>query len=174
MKIYAIRHGETELNKKGIINGNLDDALAPEGIEQARAAKLLMPQTVKRIYSSSLARAKQTAIILNEELQLELTFHDELKEVNFGDLNGTPYLDEIKEHHKRLDYDWRPSGECVADVKKRIFKILPRIATENADGEALIVAHGGIIRMLHFLEFGEFMDRVPNASFHSFNTDKIL
>ena len=84
MKVSVVRHGQTELNKKGFINGNLEDALTPEGEEQAHAAARILPNTIKRIYSSSLNRARQTAQILNENLQLPLTFHDELKEVNFG------------------------------------------------------------------------------------------
>jgi len=105
MEIFVIRHGQTELNKKGIINGYLDDTLALEGIEQAKIAASTLPKTIKYIYSSSLERAKQTAKILNETLNVPLTFHDELKEVNFGILNGTPFLDEYKERHRMLDYD---------------------------------------------------------------------
>ncbi len=174
MKVYVIRHGQTELNKLGMINGYLDDPLASEGIEQAKLAAETLPKTIKHIYVSSLERAKQTASILNEVLKVPMTFHDELREVNFGDLNGTPFLDEYKERHKMLDYDWRPSGESFEDVKTRVIKILNVIKNENGDGEALIVAHGGIVRLMHFLETGEYLDGVGNASIQSFDLDKIL
>ncbi len=101
MEIFVIRHGQTELNKKGLINGYLDNPLALEGIEQARNAALTLPKNIKHIYSSSLARARQTAEILNEVLDVPLTLHDELKEVNFGILEGTPFLDEYKERHRK-------------------------------------------------------------------------
>ena len=126
------------------------------------------------MYASSLQRAMQTAEILNEKLNLPLTFHDELQEVNFGVFNGTPYLGEYKKRHRMVDYNWHPSGEDVVDVKKRVLKILKRIHAENGDGEALIVAHGGIIRMMHFLEFGEPLGEIENASLYSFDLDKIL
>lgn len=174
MKIYVIRHGLTEMNKQGLINGSLHDALAPEGFEQARQASLSLPASIKRVYSSSLNRAKQTAEILNEKLGVGLTFHDELKEVNFGELEGTPFLEEYKERHKKQDYDWGPSGENVEDVKKRILSILRKIKNENSDGEALIVAHGGIVRMFQFLETNEAMEEIGNASVHTFDLDKIL
>jgi broad specificity phosphatase PhoE len=174
MKIYIIRHGQTELNKANLINGHIDDTLTPEGMEQARVATLGLPNSLKRIYCSSLGRAKQTAEIINEQLGLDLTFHDELKEVNFGDLQGTPYLEQYKKRHMALDYDWRPTGECVEDVKKRVLNILQRISLENKDGEALVVAHGGIIRMLHFLEFNTLMGEIENASTHSFDLGVIL
>ena|SRR5258708_2803614 len=174
MKIFVIRHGQTGLNKKGVINGHIDDVLVPEGIEQAKKAAPLLPKTIKRMYSSSLERAKQTAMILNEVLCVPLTFHDELKEVNFGILNGTPFLDEYKQRHRMQDYDWRPSGESFEQVKTRVLKLAKEIREENDNEEVLIVAHGGIVRLLHFLEFGEPLSEIENASLHSFDLDKIL
>ena len=174
MKIYVIRHGQTELNKANLINGFIDSTLTQEGLEQARLAALGLPESIKRIYSSSLMRARQTTEILNKELGLTVTFHDELKEVNFGDLEGTAFLDKYKERHKSLDYDWRPSGEHVEEVKKRVLTILQRIFAENGEGEVLIVSHGGIIRMLNFLEFGTLMNEIPNTSIHSYNLETIL
>jgi probable phosphoglycerate mutase len=174
MKIYVVRHGRTVLNQKGLITGDLEDALTKEGEDQARATALLLPSTFKHLYSSSLERAKQTARIINEKLDLPVTFHDELKEVNFGVLNGMPYLDEYKKRHVAQNYDWRPSGECFEDVKERVLRILKIIRSENNDGEALIVSHGGIIRMIHLLESGELMGEIENASVHEFDIDKIF
>lgn len=174
MKIYVIRHGQTELNVKGLINGQIGDALTPEGVKQAEAAAKSLPKTIKHLYVSPLNRAKHTAEILNTELNVPITFHDELKEVNFGELQGTPYLDEYKKRHMALDYDWGPSGENVEQVKARVLKVLREIKDECGDGEALIVAHGGIVYLLYFLESGEISDAVGNASLHSFDLDKIL
>ncbi len=174
MKIYVIRHGQTEFNVKNLINGGQLDTLTVQGREQAKMAVSLLPKTTKHIYCSSLLRAKQTAEILNEDLQLPITFHDELREVDFGVLSGTPYLKEHRERHRMLDYDWGPSGESVEDVKKRVLKILKEIKSERGDAEALIVAHGGTIRMLHFLQFGEPRESIENASLHSFDIDMIL
>lgn len=154
MKIYAVRHGFSEFNKKGILNGQLDDKLSSEGIEDAKKLTLLLPAGIKHIYSSPLLRARQTAEILNGKLHVPLTFHDELKEVHFGVLEGKPFSDELREIYKSQKYDWRPSGESVEDVRKRVLAILKKISSENGDGEALIVAHGGIIRMLYLLETG--------------------
>lgn len=174
MKVYVIRHGQTELNVKGLINGQLEDALTAEGMEQAKIAAKSLPKTIKHLYVSPLNRARQTAEILNAELNLPITFHDELKEVNFGELQGTPYLDEYKKRHGALDYDWGPSGENVGQVKERVLRILRDIKNDSGDGEALIVAHGGIVYLLNFLESGETLGPVGNASLHSFDIDKIL
>ncbi len=174
MKIYVIRHGHTELNKKGIINSPLEE-LTEEGIDQAKIAISLLPKTIKHIYCSSLIRTKQTAEILNKALNVPITFHEELREVDFGVLTGTPFLEEYNAKHKALNYDWRPSGECMQDVKIRVLKILKEIKKENGDGEVLIITHGGIVRLLYFLESGKILDKLENPSFlHSFDLNKIL
>lgn len=174
MKIYVARHGQTELNKKKLINGRIDEPLTLEGEQQAREASFNMPNTIKHIYVSSLKRAVQTARILNEKINAELTHHDELQEVDFGIVSGTPFDGEAKKRHVELTYDWRPSGENVDDVKLRVLKILKIIKNLSGDKEALVVAHGGIIRLLHLLEFGETLKEIENASVHIFDLDKII
>ena len=72
------------------------------------------------------------------------------------------------------DYDWRPSGESFENVKERVLKILREIKKENKGGEVLIVAHGGIVRLMHMLEFGEPLEEIENAGLYSFDLDKIL
>jgi probable phosphoglycerate mutase len=174
MKIYAMRHGQTEMNVEGLINGQIGDNLTLEGIEQATQAISLIPKTIKHIYSSSLTRARQTAAILGTALNIDISFHDELREVDFGILQGTPFLDEYKEKHWQLTYDWRPSGEDFDQVKTRVLKVLAEIKANSNDGEALIVAHGGIIRTLHYLESKEIIGDIENGALHSFDLDKIL
>ncbi len=175
MKIYVVRHGLTEYNKQHLINGQLDDGLAPEGIEQARKAVSQIPKGITHIYSSPLMRAKQTAEILNSALNITISYHDELKEIDFGLLTGTDFSDEIDKKHCSLRYDWRPyNGECAEDVKKRVLKILKDIKAASKDGEALIVSHGGIIRMISFLQDGVLMGEIGNASVHSFDLDRIV
>lgn len=175
MKIYVVRHGQTELNKKGIFNGQIDESLSSEGIEQAKKAKSSLPSNIKHIYSSSLKRTRETAEILNSELHIPISFHDELREVNAGSINGQPFEGELEIKHKSLQYDWRPhGGESVEDVKNRLLKILNEIRLNKKDGEILIVAHGGIIRLLHFLEDGTLLNTIGNASIQTFDLDKIL
>ena len=174
MKIYVIRHGQTKLNVKGLINGHIDDELTPEGIDQAKKAAGSLPSTIKHLYVSTLGRAKQTAEILNANLNLPVTYSDDLREVNFGKLNGQPFLPEYQQKHVALKYDWGPSGENFHEVKARTLRILTKIKAENQDGEALIVGHGGTIRTLHYLESGEPLGVIENAAVFRFDLDKIL
>jgi broad specificity phosphatase PhoE len=174
MRIFVMRHGKTPLNQEGRINGFLEDPLSDEGRAQARAAAAQIPSSVTHIYASPLARARETAEIVNEGRNLPLIFREELKEVNFGEYNGAPYTDDMRHKHESMCYDWRPSGECVDDVKARTLQALEAIAEQHGDGEVLIVAHGGTIRMLHYLIHGEPMGYVTNASIHEFDLGKIL
>ena len=169
-----MRHGQTELNVKGLLNGAIGDRLTEAGMQQAAEARNILPDTLKAIYSSSLHRAKQTTEILNALLQLPVVYSDDLQEVDFGILNGTPFIEEIKAKHVAMNYYWHPSGENVDEVKTRVMRALDAIAKDNSDGEVLVVTHGGIIRMLHYLQEGEPLGEIENASLHVFDLDKIL
>lgn len=173
-KIYVIRHGKTELNKQNLINGHIDDPLIEEGREEARLAEKNFPDGITHIYVSNLNRAKDTAKIVRGVRNIPITYHDELKEVNFGDLNGTPFLDELKQIHASMDFNW-PNGENTQNFKERVIGFLQKIAPLHTSGEILIVAHGGIIRLLHLLQFNEILSEQPkNATFVEFDLDKIL
>lgn len=174
MKIYAIRHGQTKLNTEGIINGGIDDELTEEGIKQAEAAALILPKTVNRMYVSTLGRAKQTATILNKDLRLPIIYSDDLREVDFGDLNGTPFTQESKDKHRDMTYDWSPSGESLTNVLARTLRILREVERDNDDGEALLVAHGGTIRALYYLENGGQMGKIGNAALFSYDLNAIF
>jgi broad specificity phosphatase PhoE len=174
MEIFVMRHGRTDFNERGLINGFLDDPLNEIGRQEVRTAVLQLPETVRRIYASPLARTRETAEIVSESAKLPITFHEELKEVNFGERNGTPFYPDIRKLHETMQYDWRPSGECVEDVKARVTRVLATIMQENQPGEALIVAHGGIIRLLAYLESQAILGRVENAALYRFDGSRIM
>ena len=74
MKIYFIRHGETESNKKGTVTGHIDSPLSEGGIEQTKKTLSEIPNDFQELYSSDLIRCKQTAEILNQKLNLQIKF----------------------------------------------------------------------------------------------------
>lgn len=181
MKVYVIRHGLTELNKKKKVNGEIDEPLASEGIEQAKTATSLLPKTIKHIYSSPMLRAKQTARILNSELNLPIFEHQNLTEIKMGFLAGKAWTElkeglELKKKHRSVQFDYRSyGGESASEVKRRVLEFLKEINGKYKDHEALIVAHGGIIRVLHFLETGEeLLNDIGHISPHIFDLRKIL
>lgn len=181
MKIYVIRHGITELNKKKVVNGQIDEPLAPDGIQQAEAAISSIPETVKYIYTSPLKRASQTANIINSKFNKPIVVETALTEIYMGSLAGNSWLSmenglELKKKHRSIEFDYRPQGgESAAQVKKRIINFLKTIQGKYQDYAVLIITHGGIIRLLHQLEHGtQLLDEIENIRLHTFNLNKIL
>lgn len=181
MKVYVIRHGLTELNKKKKVNGEIDEPLAPEGIQQAKAAIPFLPKSIKHIYTSPLQRAKQTAEIISSELNLRISSPDELTEIHMGSLAGNSWEEmaeglELKKKHRTVQFDYRPyGGESVKEVKKRVTKFLKKVKRKHRDNEILIITHGGIIRLLYLLEQHKVVDETEkHVSLLTFDLDKIL
>lgn len=181
MEIYVVRHGITELNKKKILNGEIDEPLAPEGIDQARSAIDLLPPTINYLYVSPMLRTRQTAEIINSKLQRPIVLHSGITEVQMGRIAGNSWegMDqgmELKKKHRAIQYDYTPhGGESSQDVKKRVLAFLKEVNTMHGNREALIVTHGGIVRMLHFLEKGVPLENdVEHIMPIVYDVDKIL
>lgn len=181
MKIYIIRHGLTELNKQKKVNGQIDEPLAPEGVEQAKAAIPLLPKSIKHIYTSPLLRARQTGEIINSILNHPISFPDELTEIHMGSLAGKSWEEmesglKLKIKHRTVQFDYRPyGGESVKEVKKRITEFLKKVRLKHKDNEVLIITHGGIIRLLYLLEQNKVVDETEkHVSLLTFDLDKIL
>lgn len=164
MKIYVLRHGLTELNKQKKVNGQIDEPLAPEGIEQAKTAISLIPKSIKHIYTSPLIRAVQTAEIINSKLSLPISRIDGLAEIHMGTLAGYSWEEmedglELKKKHRTVRFDYQPyGGESVKKVKERVIEFLRKLKQKHKDNEILIVTHGGIIRLLYLLEKNKVVD----------------
>ena len=181
MKIYVVRHGITELNKKRILNAQIDEPLSPEGIEQAKVAVLLIPKSIIQIYVSPMLRAQQTAQIINSQLHRPLLIQNALTEIHMGSLAGHSWDQmeagtELKKKHRSMQFDYRQhGGESVGQVKKRVLNFLSQINGKHKDYEGLIVAHGGIIRLLYLLENdAPLVDEIEHISLNIFDLDKIL
>ncbi|MBI2018087.1 histidine phosphatase family protein [Candidatus Daviesbacteria bacterium] len=181
MKVYVIRHGITELNKAKKVNGQIDEPLAPEGCQQAEAAVSLLPKSIKHIYTSPLLRTKQTAEIINSKLNRPISLQNELTEIHMGSLAGKAWTDmeaglELKKKHRTVQFDYQPyGGESAKEVKKRVLVFLKKINGKHGDHEALIVTHGGIIRVLHMLEHNEqIIEDIEHISPHTFDLGKII
>lgn len=181
MRFFVIRHGLTEMNKTGLVNGQIDEPLIPEGVKQVEEAREKISQTIKYIYSSPLLRSKQTAEILNSQLHCPIFFTPALNEVNLGSFAGLGWDQmepgrNLREEAFQQTYDYRPQGgEFVEDVKDRLFKFLKEVKSHlYEDDQVLMVTSGGIIRMLYKLDHDETLKEIPNLAIYSINLDKIL
>jgi len=162
---YYIRHGQTDWNVEGRFQGSKDVPLNETGIAQAHAAKdLLRDLSITNIYSSTLQRARVTADIVNERLNLPITGMDGLQECNFGVLEGS--LRSSGGDSAGFSHDWRngitpDKAETYADFTVRVFAAINEVL-EN-EGTPLIVAHGAVFWPVHAHMQLELEGSLPNA-----------
>ena len=152
--LILARHGETDWNKNGLLQGSSDFAkLNNVGKKQAKAlGKALLSLNVDIIYSSPLKRASETAEIINKILKKEIVFDDALKERDWGDWEGRDAAVEFLRLEKmdiRTRFNFMPpNGESWKEFEIRLIKSVEKIVENNNDKRVLIVTHGGSIRAL--------------------------
>ena len=159
MKIYILRHGETDLNAKGIMQGWLDKPLNQNGRELA----VVTGQAMKGIkfdkcISSPLLRAKETAeIVLRQSgSSIPINTDDRLREINFGAMEGRTLAEMGSEGHLFFNDPFKFSGfdggETIKDVCKRTQEFLKELIARGDFQNCLIGAHGCAVRaMLNYL-----------------------
>lgn len=147
MNIYVVRHGQTDWNIQGRIQGSTDIELNSTGINQAKqTAELLKNINFKVIYSSPLKRTVDTAKMINEYHNINIITDNRIIERNFGDFEGTQnVLTDISDY---LDFDKNLSTnnvETIQELFERIEDFLLDIYNtyKNTDDNILIVTHGG-------------------------------
>ena len=153
--MYIIRHGETELNARGVMQGRLDASLNDSG----RALAALTGQALKdvrfdRCFSSPLRRATETARIVLRESgnELPVITDDRLYEISFGVMEGRQ-LEEMGEEGARFFsepflFHGFKNGETVRDVCERTQSFL-RELIERDDGKTYLIAtHGCALRAM--------------------------
>lgn len=156
MKIWLVRHGETDANARKVFQGWLDLPLNTTGEHQARWVRdTLRGQSFERIYSSPLQRAKATAEIIACGLResVPVLSVDELKEMHFGRWEGLSSAEialRDPEHYQRWLDHWEtvapPEGESATDMFQRVCRWFDWLCSqEKADTQLLIVSHEGVI-----------------------------
>jgi broad specificity phosphatase PhoE len=157
--LLLVRHGETEWNRAGRWQGHSDTPLNDAGREQARnlAAEL---SDVDVVYSSDLARARETAEILAEPLGLEVQLDPRLRERGFGAWEGKTSAEieaDFGEEHARWLAGTAPGAEDAepfSDFAARVHAFLDETLERHPDETVLIVAHGGSVRAVHAVAAG--------------------
>jgi broad specificity phosphatase PhoE len=157
--IYLCRHGQTEFNREGRIQGQSESPLTPLGERQAGAmADLLQglrhhadPPGAWRIVASPLGRARATAGIIGARLRLPVQLDLRLAEVAVGAWEGRLREDVRREHPEAFAaHDWffhGPGGETYDDVLARVGAWLGEQSGEDAR-RVIVVSHGVAGRLL--------------------------
>lgn len=161
-KLLLVRHGDTALNSAERHWGQTDIELSAAGLRQAeRLRNRLATERIDTIYSSDLSRALVTAQIMASRHQLEVTTCAELREVNFGKLEGLTFA-EVSQLYPEMAKLWSswsltlefPDGESVDELNTRVRKFRDRLGKHTWEETILIVAHSAPLRLLicHLLE----------------------
>ena len=155
-RIFLIRHGETEWNKQGRLQGHSDVHLTPEGIHQAKTLAEHAPFThADAIYSSDLSRAFGTAEILAAKFHLKVRKMPELREMNYGDWEGR-FISELaaespKDFGKFFTDPERchpPHGETFLECQARVMIGIREIIADHEGQKVIVVSHGAAIRLI--------------------------
>ena len=155
MRLFLVRHGETEWNIQRRMQGWGDSPLTPQGVEHARNHGILLKREgVESIFASDLGRVKSTVSHIQENCEVPVAYHTNLRECSMGLWEGHQ-IDDIKAQWPK-EYDhWRhgdesvssPEGESLNAVKDRVKKTLQPILSSDHRCIAL-VTHGGTTRIL--------------------------
>ncbi len=142
MKLIIVRHGETEGNKAGILEGS-EGKLSKEGLKQINKLALrLKNEKIEIIFSSPYPRAKKTALVIAKyHKEIKINFIDELKEMYHGSYSGK----------KTNEVDWEnmPSDvESRKNLYKRAKKLLSQVYKKYKDKTVLLVGHNAINKSL--------------------------
>jgi broad specificity phosphatase PhoE len=174
MKLYLIRHGETDWNREPArCQGWANVALNAAGRAQARErGKALFRRGIERIVASHLLRARETAELILEELGggLPLSFDPRLAETYRGSWETRTFAEIMagepdawrayREHPETFRF---PHGESLAEQQRRVLaSVLDNL---HSGKTTLLVTHGGSIRLLRC-----FLDGRGIAAFHTSET----
>jgi len=157
--IILMRHGEDDDTRLG---GWSDAGLSSEGIQQAKHASEEIVRAgykITHIFSSDLKRAKETAEIVAEDLNLKVVYDEEFRETNDGDLAGMSKEQACEEYPglywSSLEWEQEyPNGESPKRFFERVKSAWARFKNDTSDGDVLLVTHGGVIDVILCLENG--------------------
>jgi probable phosphoglycerate mutase len=181
-RFILVRHGETEWNREGRIQGyHADSPLTATGQTQARRlAERLAAEGVRGLHSSDSGRARQTAAPIAAAAGLEVLYDAALRERNYGVFEGRTYKEielEFPEAYLKFrsrDPDYAPpGGESGAQFRDRIVAALERLADGTPGRCAVVVTHGGVLGIAYRHVTGVRLDSKRDYSLHNASINRI-
>jgi probable phosphoglycerate mutase len=138
--LLLVRHGETDWNAEGKLQGHTDRPLNAYGRRQAQTlADRFAGEPIDALYASDLSRARETAEILGAKLGLAVAVDPDLREKNWGNWEGLT-------SDERLNVVYE--GETSADHRERTLRAVQRIVQRHPGKRIVVVTHGGSLRRL--------------------------
>jgi probable phosphoglycerate mutase len=158
MRLYVTRHGQTEWNTEGRMQGHKDSPLTQNGIDNARLlGKHLEDVRFDCVYSSPLRRAMHTAELIVGDRPLEIIPSPELQEMGFGIWEGRCSEELCQLYPQQYDNFWshpeayKPveGGESFEGFKNRVNRWLNEIILDKPNENILVVTHTCVIKELY-------------------------
>ena len=151
-RIILVRHGETQWNKEGRYQGQVDTELSERGLAQgAELAQALAKVKIDRFYASHLQRARITAQLCADKHGQKVQVDERLQEIAHGKWEGLlaqdvqkTYPEMLKAWQERPAEVLMPEGENLEQLAKRTMLALEDIAQANIDKTVLVAAHDAV------------------------------
>lgn len=172
LKIYLLRHGETEYSQRGAYCGIVDAELTAEGRQMAQAfSEGYRSIPWAGIYVSPMKRAIATAQPLSVKVGLPMEIRDGLREINYGAWEDHE-PDYVRQYYEpdfirwQTDPAWNPptDGETAIQIAARALPVITEIESKYKDGNVLVVSHKATIRIilcsLMGIDVGRYRDRI--------------
>src|SRR5260370_36403871 len=138
--LLLVRHGETNWNAEGKLQGHTAQPLNAYGRRQAQTlADRFASETIDALYASDLSRARETAEILGAKLGLAVAVDPDLREKNWGNWEGL-----TSEERLHVVYE----GETSEEHRGRTLRAVQRIVERHPGERIVVVTHGGSLRRL--------------------------
>ena len=156
MRLILVRHGKTDWNETGRCQGVSDVPLNPAGIEQAdKVAFSLKDESIDRVYSSDLVRAKTTAEKIAAYHSIDVAIRNDLREMDQGIFEGLDFSC-IREKYSDVLEHWRedpetlqlPGGESLRGVQQRALDAIEDIRSRFESQNIVVVSHNMVIGTL--------------------------
>ncbi|MGI9646405.1 MAG: histidine phosphatase family protein [Ilumatobacteraceae bacterium] len=140
--LILVRHGRTEANERGLLQGRLNQDLDELGQRQAAAVAQLVTRSceVDVVVSSPLKRAMQTAVHFERDVEVD----DRWAELSYGEYEGVPHADVPSEVWQRWrhDYDYIPAGgESLTALDERVRAAIGDLVERAATSNVVVVSH---------------------------------
>jgi probable phosphoglycerate mutase len=177
LRLCLVRHGETQWNADGRVQGQLDVPLSPIGLAQARAvASALGKERFDAMYSSDLMRVRQTAEPVCRLFHQEAILDKRLRERHYGVFQGLTYADakiKLPEDYERFrakdpEYAFQ-TGESLLQFNERALSFFAFLIENHSNQSLLVFTHGGVLEMLYRHATGRGLStprdfEIPNAA----------
>lgn len=183
---YLTRHGQTDMNVAGQLQGHSNSILTEKGKEQARAVAAELKDThFDAVFSSDLSRAKDTADIIAAEHKLATQTTELLRERKWGQLEGQPreVLKQFDEVYQSLTADEKKRYRSYEDIESdeelaaRYITFVREVAVAYPGKNVLLVSHGSAIGtfLIHigYWSYDKVLPSIPHLAYMKFKSDGV-